>query len=208
MWARRLIFKHKQWKTLMFIWSDCRLSGRFLSGQHRRAPWSSWPGRAGPYPWPLGSSSGQTSELSSGRGMYNNWSRWPGLRIAGSIISGLLVAPIMKTLRPLSGYFNSLRPFWYRSVDQKAPVLLATILAIKEFLWLTWSVFDTQGQFFLSNKRCNNEGSPIRTMDICPTSWALEQCILNWWSFPWLLTGCYFVTPCIHLAGVILELFP
>ena len=49
---------------------------------------SSWPGRAGPYPWPLGSSSGQTSELSSGRGMYNNWSRWPGLRIAGSIISG------------------------------------------------------------------------------------------------------------------------
>ena len=147
MWARRLIFKHKQLKPLMFIWSDCRLSGRFLSGQHRRAPWSSWPGRAGPYPWPLGSSSGQTSELSSGRGMYNNWSRWPGLRIAGSIISGLLVAPIMKTLRPLSGCFNSLRPFWYRSVDQKAPVLLATILAIKEFLWLTWSVFDTQDHF-------------------------------------------------------------
>ena len=138
MWARRLIFKHKQWKTLMFIWSDCRLSGRFLSGQHRRAPWSSWPGRAGPYPWPLGSSSGQTSELSSGRGMYNNWSRWPGLRIAGSIISGLLVAPIMKTLRPLSGCFNSLRPFWYRSVDQKAPVLLATTPAIKEFLYIWW----------------------------------------------------------------------
>ena len=34
---------------------------------------------------------------SSGRGMYMSWSRQPGLRMAGSMISGRLVAPIINT---------------------------------------------------------------------------------------------------------------
>lgn len=37
-------------------------------------------------------------DSSSGRGIYINWSRRPGLRSAGSIISGLFVAPIIKTV--------------------------------------------------------------------------------------------------------------
>ena len=34
---------------------------------------------------------------SSGSGMYMSWSRHPGLRMAGSMISGRLVAPMIKT---------------------------------------------------------------------------------------------------------------
>ena len=34
---------------------------------------------------------------SSGNGMYMSWSRRPGLKMAGSMMSGLLVAPMMNT---------------------------------------------------------------------------------------------------------------
>ncbi len=38
-----------------------------------------------------------TRDLSSGSGMYISWSRRPGRSMAGSIMSGLLVAPMMNT---------------------------------------------------------------------------------------------------------------
>lgn len=59
-------------------------------------------------------------ELSSGRGIYINWSRHPGRKSAGSIISGLLVAPIIKTVFLADNPSISVKS-WFKTLSAAPP---------------------------------------------------------------------------------------